>query len=487
MICLVSTPNFILHVDIRSRDVTVLECYRPEYYGMSWLSGSSSLVTSHSGLDNETLRDLDTYAMSEKGWISHGMGKTYPFLSAPHQILCCSDGRIVCTNTGRNRLVAIDPSTPGHFHEVGISERRWDRLSLEGPLGDHLNSIFEHEGKLYAIAHGHNAGSSLAVFSYPELVLLSVTPVVARTGLHNVFVSNPDQILSCHSEAGAVIDIASGTLLWEAGTPIYTRGLAATDDLILIGESMKTGRDLRRSSMSGLWIIDRRTWRAIDYMALGPFGVVNEVRIIDEPDLAHHGTPLAEPGKLLLETALQVTRRTRLNAAESVVAARQLWKGFNFVFGCPETTSVGRKYANEALCLAIRRPLENTDTWELDYEITPNGHISIVFDYHGKGGDTDMTAFLLQIATDGVTLTRWEEAGNGWVMLEQIRTHALPPKGRIAVKQSANMVVLAIGGQQIYSGNATSSRGAIGSSGIRWLNAAIIPVNDSAAANERLS
>ena len=480
MIALVSTANFLLHVDILGRNVSILDFRSTEYYGISWTPGSSSLILSHSGLKNETLIDLETYAKSEQGWISFGEERTSAFLSQPHQILCCSDNRVVCTNTGRNRLVAIDLKSPGHFHEAGITDRRWDRLGLQGPFGDHLNSIFEYEGRLYAIAHGHHTGSSLAVFSYPELALLSVTPVSARTGLHNVFVTNSNQILSCHSEAGALIDIASETLLWEAGSPVYTRGMAATDDLIILGESARTSRDQRRHSMSALWLIDRRSWRTVDYIALGPFGGVHEVRIVDEPDLAHHRTPLADPEKLLLKATLDEIRKTKKAEADKAFAARQIWSALNLVFGAPENTGDGWKHAGvDGLCLAIRQA-GNSAPWEIDYEIDVGGHVSFIFDYQGKGGDTNMVAFLLQPSVERVTLTIWEEAGAGWMVRKLVRTHALPPKGRLNVDRSASTVTLKIDGKKIYSGKVSSPGNATGASGIRWQNAAVRPVQSGA-------
>ncbi len=125
MKALVSTVQFLLLVDLEDHSVTILENENPEYYGISWFPGTDRIVLSHSGLDNNSLIDLASYAQSERGWISDGQRKSTPFLSQPHQILCASDGRIVCTNTGRNCLVIVDLDQPGHFHEIRISEARW--------------------------------------------------------------------------------------------------------------------------------------------------------------------------------------------------------------------------------------------------------------------------------------------------------------------------------------------------------------------------
>lgn len=475
---LMSTMQSLLHVDLDTREVCILEDTRTEYYGISWFPGDSSLVLSHSGVDNATLRDLTSYANSELGWISFQGGETSTFLSQPHQIQCCSDGRIVCTNTGRNRIVVIDPKAPGHFQEAGISQGRWDRLGLQGPYGDHLNSVFEHQGKLYAVAHGHSMGSSIAVFSYPELRLLSVDPVASRTGLHNIFVTDDGQMFSCHSEAGALIEVNSGTVLWEAGTPVYTRGMAVTEDYMLIGESARIGRDQRRSSLSGLWVIDRRTWKAIDYFALGPFGAVHDVRIIDAIDLAHHGVPLAQPENLLRQTALDVARERKLASAELAVETRSRWLSFELAFGSPETDAGGWKNADENLCLAIRRQSIDDVSWEFEYRLDQAGHVSVVFDYQGIGGDTGMVAYLLQGAGDGAELTLWREAGGGWEALDRISTMRLPLRGRFRVNQADREIALSIDDVEVHRGRLQSPVIPGEKSGIRWQRSGVRPMKD---------
>ena len=120
---LVSTARFLLLVNISSGAVSVIEEGRPEYYGISWFPGQDNLVLSHSGLDNAKLVDINDYAQSEVGYLSRGSAETLPFLSATHQILCASDGRVLSTNTGRNCVTAIDLSCPARFHGPGYQGR----------------------------------------------------------------------------------------------------------------------------------------------------------------------------------------------------------------------------------------------------------------------------------------------------------------------------------------------------------------------------
>ena len=138
MLALVATPRFLLLVDLESRRVSVIEDGRQEYYGITWRPGGDQLILSHSGLDNESLVDLESYALSEVGWISAGPLHSSRFLSQPHQILCGPDGRVICTNTGRNSVVVIDPARPGHYQETQLHPDRWDRLE---PTAAHKHGL----------------------------------------------------------------------------------------------------------------------------------------------------------------------------------------------------------------------------------------------------------------------------------------------------------------------------------------------------------
>jgi hypothetical protein len=383
----VSTTGWLLLVDLQSRQIQPLEFNRPEYYGISWFQDSDELILSHTGLNSADLVDVASYAQSEKGWLTHGSISSRPFLSAPHQIICAPDGRVLCANTGRNVITAFDFGQPNVFQEVGISTARWDRLALDQITGDHLNSVFLRDSQLYVIAHGYAKGSKLATFSYPEIELVSVEPLGARTGLHNIWVTAEGQRISCHSESGSLIDLHEKIPLWESGSPVYTRGLAAASNYVLVGESQKTGRDLRRSSLSGLWILDKQTWQPIDYIALGPFGAVNEVRVLDVPDDAHHGHSFKGIEPLLSKDVRLDVSKTRLTASIASVQGRLAWTGWEPVFGSAAILPDGtRRSTLDQLCLMIRQSQEDPSlafTYTLEAEA--GAHVSAVFGYQGGG------------------------------------------------------------------------------------------------------
>lgn len=477
---IVATTGWLLWVDLQSRQVQPLEHSRPEYYGISWFPENDELVISHSGLDNANLIDIAGYAQSERGWLSKGDLSSRLFLSAPHQILCAPDNRVVCANTGRNVISIFDFKKPNLFQEAGISSARWDRLSLDNITGDHLNSVFLRDNHLYVVAHGHSKGSTLATFTYPDLQLLSVEPLGERTGLHNIWITRDGQRISCHSENGSLIDLDNQAPLWESGSAMYTRGLAATNEYVLVGESQKTGRDFRRSSLSGLWILDKSNWQAIDYLCLGPYGAVNEVRVLDEVDDAHHGHPFKGLESLITQDARLDLSSSRLFAAASAYQGKHIWTGYKAIFGSPTVLADGAKRALiDQLCLVVKQtPGEPKLAFAYTLETQSGSHVSAILGYRGEGGDRCMAALLLQPTGEASALSVWRHDGHEWSCLPDIQAHNLPASGEMQLVTNEEKAILVIDTVEIISLSAETlgiercDRGL----GIRWLGASVRPM-----------
>ena len=291
MLAAVSTPHFLLAVDIESHTLAVIESHRREYYGISWRPDCHDLVLSHSGLDNGSLTDLTSYSQSEVGWISVGASDCIGALSQPHQILVGSDGRVICTNTGRNSLLVLDPDAPGYFQESRLHRDRWDRLTPDQRAGLHINSLFEAAGVLSVVAHGFQSGSRLIRLAYPSLTLLAEEPIHGFTGLHNYCRFESGAALACGSPQGMLIDPHSGECCWRSDGGGYLRGLAVGPDHVIVGVSPNCSRAERGIVSSQIAVIDRQSWQAVDVIELGPFGVVHDIRLLDLPDEAHHGHP----------------------------------------------------------------------------------------------------------------------------------------------------------------------------------------------------
>lgn len=480
-LALVSASALLL-VDLDTRNVIPLDTENSEGYGVSWFPGGRNLVLAHSAVDSARLVDLKSYVESELGYISHGQEKSGPFLSQPHQILCASDGRIVCANTGRNTISVIDLKRPGHFQEARISASRWDRLSTTEHPGDHLNSVFEKDGFLYVIAHGFNKGSQLAKFTYPSLELVDVTPIKNRTGLHNIWITADGRQVSCHSDAGALVDVGEGRVLWESGSLCYLRGLAASADYIVVGEGRKAPREIRRNSMSGIWVVDRKTWQTLDYVPLGWYGAVKEVRLLSVPDEAHHGHVFAGIEELPALDAHAKIRTDRLNAAHRASRSRKAWQRFRPVCGIPSAGEDGGLTADlEDLCLMVEPSSPQGASWRMSigYRIesdAPHSHVSIVT-YRGYGADTDMHALLISAyARDRARLQLWVHDGNEWsAKNDAICVDGLPLAGEIHIAPSLGGLECSINGEPVAKIPKELFPWESGAAGIRWLGATIYP------------
>lgn len=476
---IVATPGNLLLVDLCSRQVILLENERTEYYGISWFPGGKELVLSHTGLDSTKLVDINSYANSELGWLSHGQLRTESFSSAPHQIICASDGRVVSSNTGRNAITVLDLNKPGHFQEKRLSEARWDRLSLQDVTGDHLNSVFEKDGYLYVMAHGHHKGSLLAILSYPELELVNLKSIEGRTGLHNIWVSDEGQKIACHSNVGALIDVDANRIVWEAGSPIFTRGLAVSTDIVVVGESQMTGRDLRHSSISGLWILERDTYKPLDYVFLGPYGAVQEVRLLNVSDLAHHGHIFPFVSELIKNSLLPRKTEERLKACRRLTSIQSAWADMELIYGVPKQLANGGKEAHpDSLCLIKQlQSFGKTErSLEFSYSLNSNSsdsHVGIVT-YQGNGGDTDMHALLVQpFNAIEAGLVLWTNHGVEWVCEHDINIPGLPFAGIIRVSTSEEGLEFYVNSKLVISLSPERLPHLNGALGVRWIGSTI--------------
>ncbi|WP_438301133.1 hypothetical protein [Pseudomonas sp. NMS19W] len=479
LFAVVATTGYLLLVDLHSRKVTPIENNRPEYYGVSWFPEDKDFVLSHSGLDNLKLVDIQTYANSEVGFLSRGSFHSEPFLSQPHQIICASDGRIICTNTGRNSISVIDLEKPGHFQEKRLSDVRWDRLSLQEITGDHLNSVFEKDGLLYVIAHGHHNGSLLAVLTYPDLELISLDPIDQRTGLHNIWVSDEKQKIACHSSIGSLVDLNTNDVIWHAGSSIYARGLAVSSDVMLVGESQITGRESRRSSMSGLWVLERGTYKPLDYLCLGPYGAVNEVRLLNVPDFAHHGQVFAGIPQLLEKDLFRRNAEERLASFHSSYKNQQAWVGWELVFGAHKQLATGEKVAApDSLCLLKQREISDGPErcMSFGYAIDPalpDSHVAAVL-YKGTGDDTDMNALVIQPHKAGsARLVMWTHDGTQWAPEAGVTVTGLPFCGDLNVVVSERGLEIYLNKELLISLGPDRLAHLDGSLGVRWIGSTI--------------
>ncbi len=404
---LVSTPGFVICQNTSSGKSEILESGRGNYYGITWSPTGLEVVLSHSGIDGQLLVDLASYATSERGYLTIGAQSTWQFLSAPHQVLWVDD-TIVVTNTGRNALAKVNP------RDHSIIQRRydaviWDRLSSTSYDGAHLNSLYRSGDTLYAVAHNFNKGSFILELDWPTLEEKRRCPVRGATGIHNLWIDETGRFITCDSNNGALIDAGNADVLWSNQRQGYSRGLAATDEIIVVGHSERSARPNRISSETGLWILDRN-FRTLDYQYLGHFGAVQEVRIIDAPDLCHHGKPLSAGALDAMRARTRHISEARLTRARADRSFADEWK---LVLGTPRFAEPRTlASADDQLLVCVARTPASGISGTLNWNVgAGTGHASLVVGYDGPE-DQNMAAALFEQSNSGeLSVSIWINNG----------------------------------------------------------------------------
>ena len=263
--------------------------------------------------------------------------------------------------------------------------------------------------------------SQLITLDYPSLERRETISVPGCTGIHNYCITARGERLSCVSSRGMLIDPHTLHVYWRSGSAGYLRGLAVGPDQVFVGESPQAGRHLRASGVSGLWVVDRRTWQAVDYIVLGPYGVVNEVRLIDEVDEAHHGHRFRGSDRLRSDEPWQQQVTARLAGSQRLTEL--VCNGpFDLVIGAPQVADNGWWQSPQELCLMLTRDSQPEEIGlQYDFrEQAEGGHCGVVLGCGSHGAspslrDTDMDVIVAtQSGEDTVSLAHWQHDGSAW-------------------------------------------------------------------------
>lgn len=419
---LVATPSRLLLVDTETRSTAVVESRRPDYYGISWTLDGRHLCLGHSGTDCHAIHSAEDYMESEVGWVSVGSRNGPPVLSAPHQILC-APGSVVAVNTGRNALTVFrdDDLFYRHWWLDGV---RWDRKGRGWMCGSHLNSLAMHDGQLFLLTHNWDRGSEVIRLSWPGLEVVGREKTIAYQA-HNVW-PTADGVVVCNSMAGAVVNVSTGRTLWTAPTPqSLTRGLASDGQVVFVGQSRYGSRAARRTADGGVWMLDAATWRELDYFPLPGVGAVYDVRIVDRPDVCHHGQPYTGPLTVDPDQTDAYWGWTRRrpewgppvwhdHTADPVPVPSERWTEVAGAFFRAGDRLVTPDFA--LAVVAAPRPRDVSVTAAFDVGHAGRQTVGLVARYRGPE-DAEMVAGLVA-ALDGQTRGQiWRSAGGRWEVL----------------------------------------------------------------------
>ena len=414
---LVTTPHYLLRYDLSARQVFVIEAGRSEYYGISWFPGSANILLSHSGTDNGALKDHLDYANSEVGWISRGDENSWPFVSQPHQLLCLDDGMVAVTNTGRNCLTVVNP-TGWSIRHHRFGGALWDRLGAAERTGNHFNSVTSSNGFLFVLAHNFDKGSYTLKLEQPGLRLVEVLQHQV-SGAHNIWVREDGLMIACDTMRHSISSLLDGRTLWSSHDANgLTRGLAATNNHIYVGSSSYSARSTRSEGESGIWVLDAGRFTTVDYHALGHFGGVHDIRVLDEPDLCHLQGPIALSCYLAGSQAGLFFSQRKLVA---VTAAAAIHEGWEVVVGHLTGDMTAVHFRGEDFGLALFRSIRSTSfhiSGLLDISEPGAQHVALVGRYQGPG-DTNMVAAILSCDLAGrAAVGLWRAKGSEWLCLD---------------------------------------------------------------------
>jgi len=289
---LVTTPTQIILVDLGKRTTELVRSGDGEYFGMSW--NNEVIALTHSNRDSHSLIKPEDVSNSPLGYIGYyangnNIIKSEELLIGPHQLMMYQD-YIVVTNTGRNAIDVFD--LEGKLVRTQFySGLKWD-LTDNGKEGNHINSLYETEGRLYAIAHNNSRKSEIWEIEWPSLERLKIIPTDTEWA-HNFWQCEHGRII-CNSRYGSLYEVESGKTVWQANEEkVVTRGLASTTDYIFIGRSEYGNRIQRRHNHGGIWVVDRASLKTIDLITLPFSGCVNDIRLVGVQDDCHQGKNLA--------------------------------------------------------------------------------------------------------------------------------------------------------------------------------------------------
>jgi len=140
------------------------------------------------------------------------------------------------------------------------------------------------------VCHNWGKPSLYLEYTWPSFQQVKKEEMKDVYWAHNVWATE-NNIFVCNTKYGSLYDYKNKTVVWQGNRGI-TRGLAATDDFILVGNTASSrDRKTRISNTkgAGIFILDRKTFKELDFVDLPDRAGVDEIRILDEKDYCHNG------------------------------------------------------------------------------------------------------------------------------------------------------------------------------------------------------
>jgi hypothetical protein len=201
--------------------------------------------------------------------------------SATHQIHY-HGGQIAITAPMTNSVATVDTvSDKAVFHN-------WTEFKTNV---NHINAVWRDGDTWWVNYHNQTLGSPSCIVQLTSDFTTPLKKINIGTQVHNVArVDNLLYICSSGENKLLVYDLDTDKVVKEADGFKWIRGLAITEDYILVGSSpVQKDRKRRYQDVSCVKQLDRETLRCLVTTWLPDQGPVYEIRVTSERDYAHNG------------------------------------------------------------------------------------------------------------------------------------------------------------------------------------------------------
>lgn len=279
---LVGTSKELVLVD--GKKMVTLDKGDGQSFGITW-SDHCVYVTKKGGSLGSLVRTYN----KKFDWVKDSY---YKHLADPHQAIVIGNSLWIA-NTKRNNLLEVGQLSFTREHNFGRK-----RIDV-----NHINSLWlRQDGALWVCLHNKHRKprpyrSELRLLGPKKNAARPLDSVEHGLGCHNVLQVGNDLIFCSSNEYSLVrYDLKKRKEVQRFKVPQvwghrewYTRGLAHDGSTWYVGMSMKAPREKRHESDIGGILELNDAWELQNIIPIKDRGQVNEIRIMDVPDMAHHG------------------------------------------------------------------------------------------------------------------------------------------------------------------------------------------------------
>lgn len=204
------------------------------------------------------------------------------------------DGKVYLTVTARNAVAAVS------VHNQQECFYNWTGINRDT---NHINAIWR-DGDFWWVNYHNYSEKPASAFNSSQIVKLSsnfssiLDSIRIGMGVHNV-VRIGDFLYVCSSAENKflVFNLNSHSVVDTIESLDWVRGMAVTDDYIILGSSeVHADRRKRLQGNATIYLLCRHTIKIIDKLTIYNLGPSHELRCISHNDLAHNG--IVYPGAL---------------------------------------------------------------------------------------------------------------------------------------------------------------------------------------------